>query len=287
MIEWMKTGFLSSWQDAGRIGFARLGVPPGGPMDPASAELATRLLQKPKGSLVVESHFPGPVLAFHQEVMISLTGADFGAQLSSGRSLYPGGRYRIQQGEVLSFQRKHRGELVYLGFDEPEGLQSWWGSVDQPITKGDTFRVRASILPEKRVGRSLEIDSPVLRFIPRPDRWLHEPGYTFRVLPESNRMGIRLAGEVGVKATPGYSAGVVQGTLQILPNGQLIALMADHQTTGGYPVLGELIRMDLGKLAQTPVGESLHFQPISVEEAWQIQADYDQFMRKLTCSIAL
>lgn len=285
MIEWIKTGFLTSWQDAGRVGFARWGVPPGGPMDPTSANLAALLLHLPAGSPVVESYFPGPVLAFHQAATISITGADFHAQLSSGRTLKPGGRYHIKEGEVLSFTKKIAGEWVYIGFMQPENLQFWWGSVEQPVNKGEFLSVSDQVLSEKRLGRWLNAGDACIRFVPRPQILQHSTSFTAHVLPESNRMGMRLTGNWPPVSSSGFSSPVVQGTLQVLPNGQVIALMADHQTTGGYPVLGEIIRPDIGKLAQKSVGEIVYFCAISVEEAWQVQAKLDRVFRKLDRSL--
>lgn len=288
MIEWIKPGFLTSWQDGGRRGIAHWGVPPGGPMDPLAAQLAALLLHQPLGSPVVESHFPGPQIDFHQSTMFSIAGADFGARLSSGRSLKPGGRYRIDVGERLIFEKKIKGEWVYLGWNNPQGLPTWKGSVQQPIRLGEKFEVSSELLTEKQISLRWESEASEIRFIPRPTESDLTSKWTTQILPESNRMGIRLAGNwAPIPPQEMYSAGVVQGTLQRLPNGQLIALMADHQTTGGYPVLGEIIRADLGKLAQQGVGKTVRLVPISVEEAWQIQADIDQMFKKISLSLTL
>lgn len=287
MIELQQQGFVNSWQDAGRVGFAKWGVPPKGPMDPQSAELAALLVQAPTGTPVMESHFPGPVLKFHETTVISITGADFDAQLSSGRRLSPGGRYLIPAQEILSFKKKIGGEWVYIGFSGLSGLNTWWGSVDQPLQKGDSFATSAFQLTEKYLGRWSRQIADVIRFVPRPAHGTLTEGMRATVLPESNRMGIRIAGNWPLIPGDGFSSAVVQGTIQQLPSGQGIVLMADHQTTGGYPVLGEIIFVDLGRMAQKPIGDSFHLLPIPVEESWVIRKKYDQLLRKLSISLAV
>ncbi len=92
---------------------------------------------------------------------------------------------------------------------------------------------------------------------------------SFQVAPDSDRMGIRLRGPRLALEQPMemLSAGVATGTLQLPPDGSPILLMADRQTTGGYPRLGELASVDLAKAAQLRSGEALRFQAITLEAA--------------------
>ena len=97
-------------------------------------------------------------------------------------------------------------------------------------------------------------------------------GTAFTVAPNSDRMGIRMQGPRLALDQPleMVSSGVATGTLQLPPDGSLILLMADRQTTGGYPRLGEVASVDLPKAAQLRPGETLRFSPVSLEEAQEL-----------------
>ncbi len=281
MIIIEKVGFLTTWQDDGRIGYGHWGVRPGGPMDPVSAQLARGLIHGTANLPVLESHFPGPVLRFDSAATISITGADFGARLSSGRFLAPRGCYQVQAGEVLTFTQKLEGEWVYIGIAGLDPLRSWLGSVDQPIKVGQMLSHQPIQLPEKKLGNWYRPFSSSIRFLPRPE--FNEITFGFEVerLPESNRMGYRLKGSFPRLDHSEFSAGVVQGTIQLLPAGQAIVLMADHQTTGGYPVLGEVISVDIGKLAQKKQNQLFHLIPVSHQKVWEVKTQWMTVCRKM------
>jgi antagonist of KipI len=126
-------------------------------------------------------------------------------------------------------------------------------------------------------SRELEFIQPAtLRFVQGPQWPLLTPESrqglletTFKVAPNSDRMGIRMQGPRLSLEQPleMVSSGVATGTLQLPPDGSLILLMADRQTTGGYPRLGEVASVDLPKAAQLRPGETLRLSPVSLEEA--------------------
>ena len=87
----------------------------------------------------------------------------------------------------------------------------------------------------------------------------------WQVTPQSNRVGLRLAGEVPLdRAITGElpSEGTALGALQVPPSGQLVLFLADHPLTGGYPVIGCVAPYHLGRAGQIPVGAWLRFNPI-------------------------
>jgi len=118
-----------------------------------------------------------------------------------------------------------------------------------------------------------------LRMIPGP-QWPSLPADarqrflegSFQAAPNSDRMGIRLRGPRLEFEHPieMISSGVATGTLQLPPDGSPILLMADRQTTGGYPRLGELASVDLAKAAQLRPGEELTFTTITCEAAREL-----------------
>jgi antagonist of KipI len=117
----------------------------------------------------------------------------------------------------------------------------------------------------------------VVRFIPEAGTRLPAEAIErftaarFRISPRSNRVGYRLEGTPLPTESMGMqlSEPVAPGTLQLPPDGNPIVLMADRQTTGGYPRLGHVIRADVPKLAQLWLGEPVSFRAVTLEEARQ------------------
>jgi len=107
------------------------------------------------------------------------------------------------------------------------------------------------------------------------------------VTPQSNRMGLRMQGRSSPWKGPGDGlSGVATGTLQLPPDGSLILLMTDRQTTGGYPRLGELASVDLPRAAQLRPGQSLRFSTISLEEAQALLLQREAHLHDLELILA-
>ncbi|HEY1022641.1 MAG TPA: hypothetical protein VGE06_10045, partial [Flavisolibacter sp.] len=124
--------------------------------------------------------------------------------------------------------------------------------------------------------KSEQVHSNVIDVIAGPEwDWLAEESKAlfsksrYPILPASDRMGYRLQGEalVQVHKAQLLSSGVGFGTVQLLPSGQLVVLMADHQTTGGYPRIASVIAAHLPRLAQKGAGEELQFALTTVAAA--------------------
>lgn len=144
--------------------------------------------------------------------------------------------------------------------------------------------------------RELDFLRPArLRFIPGP-QWplLTEASRAalldgpFKAGARSDRMGIRLQGPALALELPleMLSAGVAPGTLQLPPDGSPILLMADRQTTGGYPRLGEVATVDLPKAAQLRPGEELRLEPITVDAAQELYLQREGRLRELAAAVA-
>ena len=109
----------------------------------------------------------------------------------------------------------------------------------------------------------------------------------FRVAPHSDRMGVRLEGP-GLElapAEPCLSEPVTSGTVQLPPDGQPIILLADRQTTGGYPVIGHVATVDLPKLAQRRPGESLRFAPFTLDDAQRAMLERERAIATVTVAL--
>jgi antagonist of KipI len=289
-----KTGLLDTIQDTGRYGYQDLGVNPAGAMDRFSAQAANALLGKDLSSPVIEMHFPSPKILFQKETVICITGADF-TPIINNKKIPLGQPVVVNKETELSFDKKISGGRCYLSILHDFEIDKWLNSYSTNLVAGaGGYKGR-----QLKKGDIIEfIDNPAVKLAPAekdfvllPWRstesislkkeirflkgnewgWLTEAAFlnfttsSYQITKNSDRMGYRLTGgELKVKENRQLiSSGVTFGTVQLLPEGQLIVLMADHQTTGGYPRIAHVISADLPLLAQCEAGEEIKF--IAVE----------------------
>lgn len=298
-------GILTTIQDLGRRGHRRLGVNPGGAMDHAALRLLNILLGNEEDEAALEFHFPAPEMVFESSAHFALGGANFGAVLDDT----PVENWRCRRasaGERLRFTKPISGSRCYMavagGFEIDPVLGSrstnpaagFGGYNGRQLKSGDRIGFRADtagqIFPKGSVSSSLVprySRFPTVRFSAGPEfdlltakseRDLFSEGFT--IAAESNRMGYRLKGEK-IHLLHRYelpSSPVDLGTVQLLPDGGLVILMADHQTTGGYPRLGNVIHVDLPLLAQLSAGDGVGFHLVSSNEAEQLLFDFEREM---------
>ncbi|MEW6341172.1 MAG: biotin-dependent carboxyltransferase family protein [Paraburkholderia sp.] len=303
-IEVVKPGALSTFQDLGRTGYQHLGIPVNGVMDERAHRLANALVGNLPSSATLEITLMGPALRFHEEAVIAISGADLGAQLN-GQPLAIGQMVAVAQGGELSFGKRSLGMRAYLavrgGFACEPVMRSastytrggYGGHAGRPLKKGDLLAIgpaaRSSKLAKlSQAARSLSTafdddvvsapDAPI-RVIPgrewscfsaRAREALN--GTPYRISPQSDRMGYRLEGEKLELTAPRevISEAVGFGSIQVPADGQPIILMADRQTTGGYPKIGHVCAVDLPRLAQTMPGETIRLQVVDLGTAQRL-----------------
>lgn len=310
----IEAGLLDTVQDSGRYGYQHLGINPGGAMDRFSAGLGNSLLGKEAEAPVIEMHFPAPGILFEQQAIICLTGADFTAEVED----VPIPLYQpvaINKYSLLRFTKWVWGARCYLSvlprFDMEPWLHSYstnikagtGGLAGRALQKGDVIPLKGKInllpflvdeplkiLPWKVPAQQTK--PATISFIKGAEwHWLTDEAkadlqnQTFTITSQSDRMGYRLQGKVLASNTSEslLSSPVTFGTVQLLPNGQCILLMADHQTTGGYPKVAQVISAHLPLLAQMQAGDSFTFWETDIEtaerELWQ-QQHYLQQVKK-------
>lgn len=278
-----KTGLYTSVQDKGRSGHQAFGVPVGGVMDRRAAAQANWLVGRPAGQAVLEITMQGPVLRFEGELQIALTGADLSAVIN-GQAVPMYQTLQVARGDVLSFGRRKNGCRTYLALGGHWQLPEWLGSAaafrmgqqlwppGSVLDRGDRLSVTTDgATPERRIDRK---ERPyfsrqlTVRIWPGPEfDWLPEPAlhylttHAFQLSNECNRMGYRLR-----ESLPGYqpvreliSSGIVPGTIQLPPSGRPLILLADAQTTGGYPRIAIVADRDLDDLGQLTPGDQVRF----------------------------
>lgn len=296
-----KKGILTTLQDTKRVGYAVDGVFPSGPMDEFSAQLANVLVGNSPEEACLEIHFPGPTLEMEEEGFYVLTGADFAAQCA-GRLLSIGQVFYTKPDDILTFTQKRTGMRTYLARAGGFGQSKWLNSSCLPPFSLPQIQPNVSwilpenktfILPKKSVNPfhlSFTYRDTV-RFVPRPDflaDTVIQGKLNGKIQPNSSRMGMYIQPEnlaLFGRRNEQLSGPVVQGSMQLLPSGNWVVLMADHQTTGGYPVLGEVIAADFPILAQAQVGSELFFEPVGWEEAVEARRKQAIFLQKIKVGI--
>lgn len=286
----IKAGLLDQLVDLGRKGAQHWGVTPGGAMDTYSMQVANCLVGNPRSTAVLELHFPAAAIRFDKAALIAIAGADFGAKLDDIDWSFNTAAL-VPAGTTLRFTKQIKGARVYLA------VKGGWIGADQlqkPLQKGislayNLFQHTSSIkqLPWRATAL---LPRHVLRLMKGPELdWLTLDAqqalvqHAFTIAPASNRMGYRLQGIALEKLHQQelISTAVSRGVLQLLPDGQLIMLMADHQTTGGYPRPAVLIQADQPLAAQYNIGETIQFEWMDMPEALQALQEQERDLRIL------
>lgn len=294
MFEILSPGPLMTVQDLGRPGARPYGVATGGAMDSFALEAANRLVGNPANTAGLEITAGGAALRLLRPTMVALAGGDLDATLDA-RPLPLWTAIAAPAGALLQFsgRRAAWGARAYLalagGIDVPVILGSrgtdlagsFGGFYGRALRTSDRLTLGQATWQgqggywhaDARPGYTAQ---PTLRLLPGPHGRCFAPAtlaelvaQPFQVSATSNRMGYRLHGVRLAYAGPCSlpSLGVVPGSIQVPPDGTPILLMADAQTTGGYPVIGVLIGADLPLAAQLLPGDSLRFAMTTLEAA--------------------
>lgn len=300
-----KAGVFTSLQGLGRYGQQRYGVAPGGSMDRTAARIANILAGNDESEHLLEFHFPGPEIVFGEDRVFALGGADFDARLD-GEPVRNWHRHLARASGVLSFKKKLGGSRGYLAVDgglRYDNARSESPFVTERISSGQTLIAikdsQAEIAGRLGVARDLlpaYSEHPTVRLIAgaESDSLTAEclgilKTSDFTLTKDSDRMGFRLHGPIlqAVERPQMVSAAVCFGTVQLLPNGQLIVLMADHQASGGYPRIGHVIAADLPLVAQLGPGDAMRFSIVDIGVAEQAAARIESDLNKLKAGLSL
>jgi len=301
----IKPGLLDTIQDMGRYGYSQWGINPGGVMDRYAAQIANMLVGNHINEAVIEIHFPGAQILFNQNALISITGGDFSPSLNE-QQLPLWQPLVVRKNTVLQFPKLKSGSVCYISIHGGISADKWLNSYStnlkamagglsgRQLKKNDEILFKenaiyfAGLLKEDNNMQVLNWRADIKKtyqfpneiFIIKGNEWQQLSGTSqynfiensFIIHPSSDRMGYQLRGthlQLG-NAFELISTGVNFGTIQLLPGGQLIVLMADHQTTGGYPRVGHVISAHLPKLAQLRPSDAIQFKLIDIERAEEL-----------------
>jgi len=291
-IEVVTPGLLTTAQDLGREGFGPMGVSPSGAADVVALRVGNRLVGNAEGAAALEMTLLGGTFVFPQGGVIALTGSDFGATLD-GEPLGLWASFEVLAGQALRLGPTKSGARCYLCIHGGIAVEPFLGSASthllsgmggfsgRALRKGDILGIGATALPfRKRIvnAAGLQALSPrkVLRVTVgvQNDRFsdaLQSLFYSsnYRVREDSNRMGLRLEG-APVPAQSGgemITEGISLGAVQVPESGQPIISFVEQQTTGGYPVIANVISADIPSVGQLRPRDEVHFERVGMDEA--------------------
>jgi biotin-dependent carboxylase-like uncharacterized protein len=319
-VEVIKPGLLSSLQDAGRRGYASLGLGRAGAMDEPAWRLANALVGNHDGEAALEITLAGPTLRFQRDAVIALTGAVIEAR-ADGQALPPWTSCFLPAGTQLRLGGMRHGCRSYLavrgGFDAAPVLGSRSTDLHAHIGPLEGRALQAGDVIDIGVREPAAWFRPAqavqtLRWGLDPQPWLdyarvplgllrgHHHGalddasqralftQRFVVSKDSNRTGSRMDGALLQLEHPLelVSEATLPGTLQLPPSGQPILLLAEAPVTGGYPRIGQLAAVDLPRIAQRQPGDAVCFRETSMDEARQRLRARDDALQQLIQRIA-
>ncbi|UQY45367.1 biotin-dependent carboxyltransferase family protein [Erwinia sp. PK3-005] len=302
MLKIIRAGMNTTLQDGGRGGWRQLGISSGGVLDEPAMRTANLLVGNPQDQAVLEITLGQFCAEFYRDGWFALTGAGCNADLD-GRPVWTGWRLPVKKGQRLTLAMPVRGMRSYLaingGFDVAPVLGScstdikaeFGGWQGRRLQDGDRLPLAAPTRSfSKTAGVRQLLWGNRLRALPGPE--YHEFSkesqeafwrVSWRLDPQSNRMGYRLQGRPLARNGNRelLSHGLLPGVIQVPHNGQPIVLMADAQTTGGYPRIACVIEADLYHLAQIRLGEPIHFIHCTLEEALQARQQQQQVIERM------
>lgn len=322
-IEVVKPGLATTVQDAGREGYYHLGIPLSGALDQYSFRAANLLVGNDENAAVLECTLLGPELAFRQDAIVAVTGANLEPRVNGDPR--PGNEaFALKQGDVLSFSFLKAGARAYLavagGIDVPVvlgsrstyGLGAFGGFQGRALQPGDLLPV-GTPGAGARAGRTLaaELQQP----LPRQQQLRVVPGLYYHrlteqsardffedvwsVAPEADRIGYRYRHgrpmkwkerkqPFGAGSDPSniVDAGYPFGSIQVPGGLEPIVLHRDAVSGGGYAMIGTVISADMDAIAQMQPNNKAQFVAVDLEQALAARRDYRARLDRLRAALS-
>jgi biotin-dependent carboxylase-like uncharacterized protein len=307
----MEAGFLIKQpgprtliQDAGRVGFHHLGMTTGGPVDPWAFRWANRLCGNHQNTTVLEVAVGGLIIESNTTTRLSVCGANMPLKIN-GRIRPMWRSHWVKPGDIVELGFAANGICAYLAVAGGFDITAVFGSTATVAREGigglngtklelgdflpcaDNAEGPCLLLPKGyRPVYSHHATLRVILGYQQHDFSRYQQrrffSHEFKVSTRSDRMGCCLEGpKIRVNSNGVLSEGICLGAIQVPPDGQPIILMNDRQTIGGYPKLGSVFSMDLAQLAQLKPDSSVHFKPITVEEAHNLNHLAERYFEQI------
>jgi biotin-dependent carboxylase-like uncharacterized protein len=299
------SGFLTTIQDLGRVGYQHLGVSVSGALDPVSACAANALVGNLPAAGVVEVMYTGPTLVVDADsARLAFVGATAPIELlpsenaQNGSRIEGGRTIRLRRGEAVRIGSLSGASVMYVAVEGGFAIDPVLGSVStylragfggwqgRALVAGDRLPLNQNTATNRTESRieGLNLDPPLrFRAIRGPQCDYFPAGAIakffaseYTVGPDSDRMGMRLNGN-SIEHLHGFdiiSDGIAPGSIQVPGSGQPIVLLADRQTTGGYPKIATIISADLPALGRLRIGTKIAFEEVDLEEAYCLRRKF-------------
>jgi antagonist of KipI len=303
-LEVLRAGLQSTVQDQGRFGYAHLGVSASGAADNFSLTIGNILVGNPKHYAGIEMTIIGDKYHFKSDAFVALTGSEFEAELDN-KSIPFWKRLPIKKGQILDIRSTKNGARCYLCVAGGINIEDVMGAKTTHLTSGigglhgrilknldelEFGPLDDLIKPIKKVNDSITTDTKIIK-VTKGAQWpwfdknqknkLFQ--HQYQVTKLSNRMGLRLIGNA-IKTKKGNeitTAGISLGSIQIPGDGQPIISFVEHQTTGGYPIIANVVSADIRKVGQLKAGDCFQFELISFSSAEKLKVDQEKFIHNL------
>ncbi|MCK8523387.1 biotin-dependent carboxyltransferase family protein [Aquimarina sp. D1M17] len=280
IVEILNSGFYSSIQDRGRLGYGEMGVPKSGAMDQSAYDFANLLLNNDEDCACLEWVFKPPVLRFSESTCITLTGAQTDFFLN-GKKIENNRQIQVFENDVLKGDFCKNKKYGYVGIKKGFLSEVILGSRSfyKGITRSDRLAKGDEVSYEKwdgYEGHSAKVAIRESKYEPTIIKVYKGPEFDllteeqkdllftskFTVSNVASRMAIQLS-EVLPNSIPSMlTSPVLPGTVQLTPFGKLMVLMRDCQTTGGYPRVLQLGEASINNIAQKRTKEHFFFKEI-------------------------
>ena len=278
MIKVISKGLYTTIQDKGRFGYRNIGVPSSGYMDSESAETANLIINNPKDNPLIEATLIGPTLEFKKSAVICITGGEFSPTLNDIKiSSYSA--IEVNKGDILKINNSSIGSRCYISIqgtiisDTILGSKSFYHQITNSsiLEDGDIFLFKKNIrtLEQKYIHKKFELNKTINVFRGPEFKCLSNESIKTLFNEEfsigiNNRMAYNLLEKIQDGVNSIISSGVIPGTVQLTPSGNIIILHRDSQTTGGYPRILQLNEKSLNDLAQLRTGDIIRFKLLNL-----------------------
>ncbi len=308
----IKPGFQSTIQDLGRFGFSNLGISISGAADAVSLRIGNLLIGNDQNSPALEMTLVGGEFIFDSDTIIAITGSNFqptidGKEIPLWKSIF------VRSGQSISFGATQSGARCYLcikgGFEVDKILGSFsthlltgiGGYKGRALLKNDELNYAGSnfkYLQPLKVKKEIVIELMNREKIfvtnaPQTDLFSTETinlfsSSVYSVSEETNRMGLRLNGPklVNINNQDIVTEGVSLGAIQVSHDGNPIILFVEHQTTGGYPKIANIISAHLHKVGQLRPRDEIQFSFVSIEKAYEMRMHLESLISPMSLTLA-
>jgi allophanate hydrolase len=305
----LSPGLHTTVQDLGRIGYQDIGVPVSGALDGFGLRLANALVGNPQGTAALEILVSGPILeiaADSTRLALVGTGASLSVRGEQAKVVAAGQSVTVQRCDILQIAVGPQSACCYLAVEGGIAVPKVLGSAStyvraalgglngRALQRGDVLPLALGCASERTEFRApaaplAPADQPIRVVLGPQQKSFRKEAFAtlldaeFRVSNDTDRMGMRLDGPV-LRHRRGWdivSDAIATGSIQVPGSGQPIVLLADHQTTGGYPKIATVISADLPRLGRSRPGDPLRFVSVELEAAEDMCREAEREFAKL------